>query len=134
MNDVEFNPEFISRMIPKLEWSALVKAAEEVSQTATETSRTFIVSNRGSIRLVCGAFEWCVITGALLLEMRWTKYKTVQTKFLLLILFSPQLGHRQDLPGELVPEYEKNEEFLKKVHRALVEVCSSQSFLAVLFM
>lgn len=31
MNNVEFNPEFVSRMIPKLEWSVLVKAAEEVS-------------------------------------------------------------------------------------------------------
>lgn len=31
MNDVEFNPEFVSRMIPKLEWGVLVKAAEEVS-------------------------------------------------------------------------------------------------------
>lgn len=33
MNDVEFNPEFVSRMIPKLEWSVLVQAAEEVSVT-----------------------------------------------------------------------------------------------------
>lgn len=31
MNEVEFNPEFVSRMIPKLEWGALVQAAEEVS-------------------------------------------------------------------------------------------------------
>ncbi|XP_042274818.1 multifunctional methyltransferase subunit TRM112-like protein isoform X1 [Thunnus thynnus] len=61
VNDLEFNPQFISRMIPKLEWSALVQAAEE-------------------------------------------------------------LGHRQDLPSELVPDYQTNEEFLKKVHRALLEV------------
>ncbi|XP_026213907.1 multifunctional methyltransferase subunit TRM112-like protein [Anabas testudineus] len=61
VNEVEFNPQFVSRMIPKLEWSALVQAAE-------------------------------------------------------------QLGHREDLPAELVPDYEKNEEFLKKVHRALLEV------------
>lgn len=33
VNDVDFNPEFVSRMIPKLEWSALVQAAEEVSLT-----------------------------------------------------------------------------------------------------
>lgn len=33
LNDVDFNPEFVSRMIPKLEWSALVQAAEEVSLT-----------------------------------------------------------------------------------------------------
>lgn len=28
---MDFNPEFISRMIPKLEWSALVQAAQQVS-------------------------------------------------------------------------------------------------------
>ncbi|XP_030595491.1 multifunctional methyltransferase subunit TRM112-like protein [Archocentrus centrarchus] len=61
VNEVEFNSQFVSRMIPKLEWGALVQAAEE-------------------------------------------------------------LGHRQDLPGELAPDYEKNEEFLKKVHRVLLEV------------
>lgn len=61
LNEVEFNAQFVSRMIPKLEWSALVQAAEE-------------------------------------------------------------LGHRQDLPDELVPDYNKNEEFLKKVHKVLLEV------------
>ncbi|XP_076595336.1 multifunctional methyltransferase subunit TRM112-like protein [Chaetodon auriga] len=61
MKEVEFNPQFVSRMIPKLEWSVLVQAAEE-------------------------------------------------------------LGQRQDLPAELVPDYEKDEEFLKKVHRVLLEV------------
>ncbi|XP_026185388.1 multifunctional methyltransferase subunit TRM112-like protein [Mastacembelus armatus] len=61
VNEVDFNPQFVSRMIPKLEWSTLVQAAEE-------------------------------------------------------------LGHRQDLPGELIPDYDKNEEFLKKVHRVLLEV------------
>ncbi|XP_070693106.1 multifunctional methyltransferase subunit TRM112-like protein [Pempheris klunzingeri] len=61
MSDVEFNPQFVSRMIPKLEWSVLVQAAEE-------------------------------------------------------------LGHRRDLPSELTPNYESNEEFLKQVHRVLLEV------------
>ncbi|XP_066504659.1 multifunctional methyltransferase subunit TRM112-like protein [Hoplias malabaricus] len=28
VNEVEFNPQFVSRMIPKLEWSALIQAAE----------------------------------------------------------------------------------------------------------
>ena len=40
VNEVEFNPQFVSRMIPKLEWSALVQAAEEVSLTALETVDT----------------------------------------------------------------------------------------------
>ncbi|KAM8848047.1 multifunctional methyltransferase subunit TRM112-like protein [Synchiropus picturatus] len=61
VTEVEFNPQFVSRMIPKLEWSALVQAADG-------------------------------------------------------------LGHRQDLPADLIPDYEKNEEFLKQVHRALLEV------------
>ncbi|XP_053735516.1 multifunctional methyltransferase subunit TRM112-like protein [Synchiropus splendidus] len=61
VTEVEFNPQFVSRMIPKLEWSALVQAAEG-------------------------------------------------------------LGHRQALPADLIPDYEKNEEFLKQVHRALLEV------------
>ncbi|XP_054647188.1 multifunctional methyltransferase subunit TRM112-like protein isoform X2 [Dunckerocampus dactyliophorus] len=60
VSEVEFNPQFVSRMIPKLEWSALVQAAEE-------------------------------------------------------------LGHRQDLPGDLVPDFENNEEFLKKVE--VIEGC-----------
>ncbi|XP_068437249.1 multifunctional methyltransferase subunit TRM112-like protein [Clinocottus analis] len=68
VNEVDFNPQFVSRMIPKLEWSALVQAAEE-------------------------------------------------------------LGQRQDLPGELVPEYENNEDFLKKVHRVLLEVEVIEGFL-----
>ncbi|XP_077434336.1 multifunctional methyltransferase subunit TRM112-like protein [Vanacampus margaritifer] len=61
VNEVDFNAQFVSRMIPKLEWSALLQAADE-------------------------------------------------------------LGQRQDLPSELVADFEKNEEFLKKVHRALLEV------------
>ncbi|KAL4623003.1 multifunctional methyltransferase subunit TRM112-like protein [Arapaima gigas] len=61
VSEVEFNPQFVSRMIPKLEWSALVQAAEG-------------------------------------------------------------LGHLNDLPAELVPGYENNEEFLRKVHRVLLEV------------
>lgn len=31
VNEVDFNPQFVSRMIPKLEWNALVQAAEEVN-------------------------------------------------------------------------------------------------------
>ncbi|KAL6480360.1 hypothetical protein MHYP_G00113930, partial [Metynnis hypsauchen] len=61
VNEVEFNPQFVSRMIPKLEWSALIQAAEGV-------------------------------------------------------------GHRQDLPGTLVSNYENDEDFLRKVHRVLLEV------------
>ncbi|XP_048885623.1 multifunctional methyltransferase subunit TRM112-like protein [Brienomyrus brachyistius] len=61
VSEVEFNPEFVSRMIPKLEWVALVQAAEG-------------------------------------------------------------LGHLNELPVELVPDFEKNEEFLRRVHRVLLEV------------
>ncbi|XP_070622288.1 LOW QUALITY PROTEIN: multifunctional methyltransferase subunit TRM112-like protein [Erythrolamprus reginae] len=61
VNDIDFNPEFTARMVPKIEWAALVGAAES-------------------------------------------------------------LGHRSDLPSELIPNYEKNEDFLRKVHHALMEV------------
>uniref|UniRef100_H3CFG9 tRNA methyltransferase activator subunit 11-2 n=1 Tax=Tetraodon nigroviridis TaxID=99883 RepID=H3CFG9_TETNG len=63
VNEVDFNPQFVSRMIPKLEWGALVQAAEE-------------------------------------------------------------LGQKQDLPDQVVADYEKDEEFLRKVHRVLLEVRS----------
>ncbi|RVE67359.1 hypothetical protein OJAV_G00102240 [Oryzias javanicus] len=68
VNQLDFNPQFVSRMIPKLEWGALVQAAED-------------------------------------------------------------LGYRQDLPGELVVDYQQNEEFLKKVHRVLLEVEVMEGFL-----
>lgn len=35
-----------------------------------------------------------------------------------------QLGQNQDLPDQLVADYEKDEDFLKKVHRVLLEVGS----------
>ena len=31
MTEVDFNPEFVSRMIPKLEWAVLCEAANSVS-------------------------------------------------------------------------------------------------------
>lgn len=61
VNEVDFNPEFISRMIPKVEWAALLQAAEQV-------------------------------------------------------------GRSEGLPAEVIPDYEKDEEFLKKVHHVLLEV------------
>ncbi|XP_061462758.1 multifunctional methyltransferase subunit TRM112-like protein isoform X2 [Rhineura floridana] len=61
MNNVDFNPEFTARMIPKVEWGALVEAAES-------------------------------------------------------------LGQRSDLPSEPIPNFESNEDFLRKVHHVLMEV------------
>ncbi|XP_013388842.1 multifunctional methyltransferase subunit TRM112-like protein [Lingula anatina] len=61
VTEVDFNPDFISRMISKVEWPALCEAAESI-------------------------------------------------------------GHLGDLPKELDPDYEKNEEFLKKAHHVLLEV------------
>ncbi|KAL5012001.1 hypothetical protein ScPMuIL_010552 [Solemya velum] len=61
VKEVDFNPDFVSRMIPKLDWPALCKAAEDV-------------------------------------------------------------GHSAELPKEVVPEYETNEEFLKKAHHVLLQV------------
>ncbi|KAG8437978.1 hypothetical protein GDO86_008604 [Hymenochirus boettgeri] len=61
LSNVDFNQDFVARMIPKLEWGALVEAADS-------------------------------------------------------------LGHASDLPRELETGYENNEEFLRKVHHALLEV------------
>ncbi|CAM9829495.1 multifunctional methyltransferase subunit TRM112-like protein [Lampetra fluviatilis] len=59
--NVDFNPEFVARMIPKLEWPALCQAADSI-------------------------------------------------------------GHLNNLPLELDPNYQGNEDFLKKVHHVLMEV------------
>ncbi|XP_056625898.1 multifunctional methyltransferase subunit TRM112-like protein [Triplophysa dalaica] len=61
VNEVDFNAQFVTRMIPKLEWGPLIQAAEV-------------------------------------------------------------LGHSQDLPSTLIPNYENDEDFLRKVHRILLEV------------
>ncbi|XP_064616664.1 multifunctional methyltransferase subunit TRM112-like protein [Liolophura sinensis] len=61
VKEVDFNPEFIARMIPKVDWSALKQAAD-------------------------------------------------------------QIGKTDQCPAEVVPEYESNEEFLKKAHHLLLEV------------
>ncbi|KAK3564589.1 hypothetical protein QTP86_022831 [Hemibagrus guttatus] len=61
VNEVEFNPQFVSRMIPKLEWSALIHAAEG-------------------------------------------------------------LGYLQDLPSTPVSNYDNDEDFLRRVHKVLLEV------------
>lgn len=61
VSEADFNPEFIARMIPKLDWPVLCSAAERVGQ--------------GEI-----------------------------------------------VPKELIEDYEKNTEFLKKVHHILLEV------------
>ncbi|GLV33922.1 tRNA methyltransferase subunit 11-2 [Carabus blaptoides fortunei] len=61
VNEVDFNAEFISRIIPKLDWTTLYKAAET-------------------------------------------------------------LGHAEDLPAELISEWDKDEKFLKQAHHVLLEV------------
>lgn len=58
---MDFNPEFIARIIPKLDWPVLYNAAEKI-------------------------------------------------------------GQAENLPKELVDEYEKNNEFLKKAHHVLMEI------------
>lgn len=60
-------------------------------------------------------FSSCVGVSDLFLTVLWSCLNSLS-------LFSLQLGHRQDLPAEVTSDYEKNEEFLKKVHRVLLEV------------
>lgn len=44
MKTVNFEPEFISRMIPKLEWSVLKTAAETVSTTVLAFMRCVAIN------------------------------------------------------------------------------------------
>ncbi|XP_018335356.1 multifunctional methyltransferase subunit TRM112-like protein [Agrilus planipennis] len=61
VSEVDFNPEFVSRIIPKLDWNVLYNAAESIGQV-------------------------------------------------------------EDMPKSIVDDYENNTDFLKKVHRVLLEV------------
>ncbi|XP_050296745.1 uncharacterized protein LOC126736439 isoform X2 [Anthonomus grandis grandis] len=61
VSDVDFNPDFISKLIPKVDWPALYEAARSVGQS-------------------------------------------------------------EDLPPQAPDDFETNEEFLKKAHRALLEI------------
>ncbi|XP_060594896.1 multifunctional methyltransferase subunit TRM112-like protein [Ruditapes philippinarum] len=61
VKSVDFNPEFVARMIPKIDWAALRQAALDV-------------------------------------------------------------GKCEDLPEDVAPQYEENEDFLKKTHHVLLEV------------
>ncbi|KAL4219481.1 hypothetical protein ACF0H5_022059 [Mactra antiquata] len=58
---VDFNPDFVARMIPKIDWSALKQAASDV-------------------------------------------------------------GKGDEIPADIVPQYEQNEDFLKKAHHVLMEI------------
>ncbi|CAH4028700.1 unnamed protein product [Pieris brassicae] len=61
ITEVDYNPEFITRIIPKLDWEVLWRAADSI-------------------------------------------------------------GHSDGLPQTIEPKFEENNEFLKKVHRVLLEV------------
>lgn len=45
MKEVDFNPEFITRMLPKIEWSALQKAAKEVSTVTRYQGTCYLVGS-----------------------------------------------------------------------------------------
>lgn len=61
VSEMDFNPEFVSKIIPKLDWQVLYKAAESIGQSG-------------------------------------------------------------DLPKDIVENYEKDQDFLKKAHHVLLEV------------
>ncbi|XP_038206373.1 multifunctional methyltransferase subunit TRM112-like protein [Zerene cesonia] len=61
ITEVDFNPEFIARIIPKLDWEVLWRAADSI-------------------------------------------------------------GHSDGLPQTVEPKFEENSEFLKKVHKVLLEI------------
>lgn len=68
INEVEFNSEFISRIIPKIDWNVLWAAADSI-------------------------------------------------------------GHSKDLPKTLIEKFEDNQDFLKRAHRALLEIEIEEGFL-----
>lgn len=61
VSEVDFNPDFVARLIPKLDWSALYNAAESI-------------------------------------------------------------GQLEDLPRDIVENFENDVDFLKKAHRVLLEI------------
>ena len=58
VNDVDFNPEFIKRMIPKLEWDVICDAAESVSD-----SELLIFSQWGFVKRSGSAVNWRTLIG-----------------------------------------------------------------------
>ena len=43
---MDFNPEFISRMISKVEWSALLQAAEQVRKIINPINNKFSINTK----------------------------------------------------------------------------------------
>lgn len=41
VSEVEFNPDFISRMVAKVDWPALCKAAEDVGKVLSKVLQIF---------------------------------------------------------------------------------------------
>lgn len=72
-------------------------------------------------RFIC----WCWLVGPHLVSSHYyfdSVVFVILNSCLFVVVCCRQLGHRQDLPSELVADYENNEDFLKKVHRAMLEV------------
>ncbi|KAF7238592.1 Multifunctional methyltransferase subunit TRM112-like protein [Varanus komodoensis] len=114
VKNVDFNPEFIARMIPKLEWGALVEAAESSPFKAIQ-----IVASTTSCGSEFQSLYLPVLAGSASLVQR---SACTVAKQMLRGPCKQDLGQRSDLPSELIPDYKDDENFLRKVHHVLMEV------------
>uniref|UniRef100_A0ABI7YR73 Multifunctional methyltransferase subunit TRM112-like protein n=1 Tax=Felis catus TaxID=9685 RepID=A0ABI7YR73_FELCA len=102
INPVEFNPEFVARMIPKVEWAALLEAADTVRTLPHARARPEWGGGRGRSHRRPGSLARVGMPrGDLGL--------------------CPQL-HLVEVPKEPIEGYEHDEKFLRKMHHVLLEV------------
>lgn len=112
--NVDFNPDFISRLIPRLNWGALYDAAKSVSVMCSQ------IWNPISCWLAkLGSLAACI---CLYSFIHFLTRHFVFLAYFFKIFNVFQLGHADDLPAEVVPDFETNTDFLKKTHHVLMEV------------
>ncbi|CAD7670122.1 unnamed protein product [Nyctereutes procyonoides] len=99
INPVEFNPDFVARMIPKVEWAALLEAADTV--------RTL---PHARVHLTGGWGEW---------SHRQPRARGGTPGDDLGLC--PQL-HLVEVPKGPIEGYEHDEKFLRQMHHVLLEV------------
>ena len=64
----------------------------------------------------------CFIIKLSTVDLSFSPICCIANKVIPIFLCLNQLGHLGELPKEVIPDYESNEEFLKKVHHVLLQV------------
>lgn len=108
LSPVDFNAQFVARMVPKVQWAALLQAAQSVSEGRGLRWEGLGPGNEGDI----GQWGGRGYSGL-------APPPAGDSSPL-----SPQLGHGSDLPPEPAPGYESDEDFLRRLHHVLLEVRS----------